>query len=69
MGAIAGGIPAAVNIISNFANGKAQNWRDLVSVGAAVVGIGAEVFGVGEVADAVIATGTLGWDLYTTFSN
>lgn len=69
VGAIAGGVPATINIISNFENGRSQNWRDWVSVGVAGVGIAAEIFGVGEAADAVIAVGSLGWDLYTTFSN
>lgn len=67
IGAIAAILPAVVNIISNFAEGKSQKVGDYIGIGVGVVGILSEYTGLGELYDgyvgAAIGIGSVGYDI------
>ena len=71
IGAIAGGVPAAIHMWNN-----GLNWSDGLAVGLSVAGITAEFFGVGEIWDSVaipvtvgITVGTVSSDVYNVIQN
>jgi hypothetical protein len=63
VGAIAGGIPAAISIYQN-----GLNWRNGTAAGLAVLGVVSEFTGIGEAWDGTvglgIAAGSLGFDIW-----
>lgn len=66
--AIAGGIPASINLISSFRNGEIGSLHDWVSFGIAGLGVLSEFTGLGEGYDGsvglIIAGGSLIYDTY-----
>ena len=68
VGAIAGGIPASMNLIHSFENGEIGSLHDWASFGLAALGVVSEFTGLGEAYDGsvglIISGGSLIYDAY-----
>ncbi|MDO6430193.1 DUF6443 domain-containing protein [Flavitalea sp. BT771] len=63
-GAIVGGGFSLYNLAKSWSKGEIGSWTDWAGVGLAGLGLASEFIGIGEVADGVIATSSIGLDIY-----